>query len=58
MYRKFQFNEKLKNHLADINPPVRPEPPKSPMVLAANEARTHQGKMFLKFISIVQYSQI
>ncbi|CCW46000.1 Protein qui-1 [Caenorhabditis elegans] len=37
-----QFNEKLKNHLADINPPVRPEPPKSPMVLAANEARTHQ----------------
>ncbi|UMM29516.1 hypothetical protein L5515_011833 [Caenorhabditis briggsae] len=36
-----QFNEKLKNHLADLNPPLRPEPPRSSIELAVNEARTH-----------------
>ncbi|CAI2351409.1 unnamed protein product [Caenorhabditis sp. 36 PRJEB53466] len=36
-----QFNEKLKNHIAELNPPVRPEVPKSPIEVATAEARTH-----------------
>ncbi|EGT37210.1 CBN-QUI-1 protein, partial [Caenorhabditis brenneri] len=36
-----QFNEKLKNHLADINPPIRPEPPRSPIALAIEDSRAH-----------------
>uniref|UniRef100_A0A8R1HUS0 WD_REPEATS_REGION domain-containing protein n=1 Tax=Caenorhabditis japonica TaxID=281687 RepID=A0A8R1HUS0_CAEJA len=36
-----QFNEKLKNLLGELNPPIRPEVPRSPFDIAATEARIH-----------------
>uniref|UniRef100_A0A1I7TE12 WD_REPEATS_REGION domain-containing protein n=1 Tax=Caenorhabditis tropicalis TaxID=1561998 RepID=A0A1I7TE12_9PELO len=54
------FNEKLKNHLADINPPIRPDPPRSAIDLALDESRAHIGMFtFLifhsTFLSYLEY---